>query len=96
MGIGGASNDIPRRSSRPFIARKGKDSPGHSQRQGRGGKIARMVGQVMLTISMCMSNEDSVDSTQAMLRKPFYSSSLEALADIYNNGSNNAKKGFSK
>ena len=50
----------------------------------------------MLTISMCMSNEDSVDSTQAMLRKPFYSSSLEALADIYNKGSNNAKKGFSK
>lgn len=50
----------------------------------------------MLTISMCMSNEDSVDSTQAMLRKPFYSSSLEALADIYNDGSNNAKKGFSK
>lgn len=43
----------------------------------------------MLTISVRVSNEDSIDATQTVFGEPFDGSCLEALANVYDDSAAN-------
>src|SRR5262245_21495237 len=74
----------PRKSSRPFMAGV------------RIGRLESLFTKGKQTIGMSMRYQDRVDSTQAILGKPFQSGSQKVFTSIHDDGSCQSRNGMSR